>query len=277
VGNVEGEKIAAAIERVARAPKYSQIHIDTIADVVRREAPYAQSTADLERRARLRLHKVMAGYLVTGRPARLLRGLDDAIPAGPDAVRTWCRGVLAAHISSAERLPDLDRFYPAILDLTGPVGSVADLACALNPLTVPWLRQSTAAQYTGYDLNLSYVKICAEFLARTATAATVRHHDVLVAPEEIYADLVLLLKTYHCIEDRAPGAALRLVELIPASFVVVSFPVRTMSGRIAHFTRRHTDELAALAAVRHWDVRRASLANEDLMVIVKKDDRGSHD
>jgi 16S rRNA (guanine(1405)-N(7))-methyltransferase len=275
VSEANEQEITRAIERLARAPKYSQIHIDTITDVVRREAPLAQSAADLERRARLRLHKVVAGYLVTGRPARLLRGLDEAIPAGPQAVSAWCRATLAAHVSSAERLPDLDCFYPAILSLTGPVSSVADLACALNPLTVPWLRQSTAAPYTGYDLNLSYVKICGEFLARTQTAATIQHRDVLVRPAEIRADLALLLKTYHCIEDRAPGAALRLVEQIPASAVAVSFPVRTMSGRLAHFTRRHTDQLTVLAARRRWELRRASLGQEDLVVIVKTGE-GSH-
>lgn len=262
------------IERLRAAPKYRQIHADTIADIVEREVPHATSDADLERRARLKLHKVIAGYLVTARPSRMLRGLDEAAAAGPEALRDWCRGVLARHFSTAERLPDLDRLYPAILDLAGPVASIADLACALNPFTLPWLRAATPATYTGYDLNLSYVELGNTFLGRTDPAATAVHRDVLVRPEEIRADVALLLKTYHCIEGRRPGAALRLVEDLGPARVVISFPVRTMSGRPAPFTPVHLERLADLAARRGWEQRRASLPEEELVVLVKEGSRG---
>jgi hypothetical protein len=49
-----------------------------------------------------------------------------------------------ADLERRARLPDLDRLYPAILELTGPADSIADLACALNPCTVPWLWQTSA-------------------------------------------------------------------------------------------------------------------------------------
>jgi 16S rRNA (guanine(1405)-N(7))-methyltransferase len=258
------------VERLHAAPKYRQIHIDTITDIVSREAAHATSEADLERRARLKLHKVIADYLSTARPARTLRGLDEAAAAGPEALREWCRGVLARHFSSAERLPDLDLLYPAILGLAGPAASIADLACALNPFTVPWLRAATAASYTGYDLNLSYVELGRQFLGRTDPAATVIHRDVLVAPAEIRADVALLLKTYHCIEGRRAGAALALVEDLGAACVVVSFPVRTMSGRPAPFTPAHLDKIAELARRRGWEQRRASLAQEELVAVIKR-------
>jgi 16S rRNA (guanine(1405)-N(7))-methyltransferase len=262
------------IERLRAAPKYRQIHPDTIADIVEQEAAAGTSPAELEHRARLRLHKVIAGYLVTARPARLLRGLDEAVAGGPETTRDWCRGVLARHFSTAERLPGLDRLYPVILGLTGPVASIADLACALNPFTLPWLREASPAAYAGYDLNLTYVQLGTRFLELTDPAATVTHRDVLIRPAEIRADVALLLKTYHCIEDRRPGAALALVEEVGAAQVVVSFPERTMSGRAALFSRVHLDRLSALADRRGWAQRRAVLAGEELIVLVKADGRG---
>jgi 16S rRNA (guanine(1405)-N(7))-methyltransferase len=265
------------VERLRAAPKYRQIHIDTIADIVEHEVAYATSDADVERRARLKLHKIIANYLFIARPSRILRGLDEAAAAGPEALRGWCRTVLACHFSTAERLPDLDRLYPTILDLTGPARSIADLACALNPFTVPWLRAATPAAYTGYDLNLSYVELGSRFLELTDAAATVRHRDVLVRPAEIRADVALLLKTYHCIEDRRSGAALRLVEDLATPYVVVSFPVRTMSGRVAPFTRTHLERLTELARRRGWEQRRAGLAAEELVVLVKGHSHALHD
>jgi 16S rRNA (guanine(1405)-N(7))-methyltransferase len=268
--------ISRTVERLRAAPKYRQIHLDTIIDIVEREAAHGTSDAELERHARLRLHRVMADYLFIARPARLLRGLDEAVAAGPQALRDWCRGVLARHFSTAERLPGLDQLYPAILGLTGPASSIADLACALNPFTIPWLRAATPARYTGYDLNQCYVELSAEFLRLTDPTSAVRHCDVLVRPQEIRADVALLLKTYHCIEDRRSGAALSLVDDLGAAQVVVSFPVRTMSGRIAPFTRRHLERLTELAQRRGWALRRAGLGDEELVVIDKRDDRGQH-
>jgi 16S rRNA (guanine(1405)-N(7))-methyltransferase len=269
------ERTELMVRRISAAPKYAGIHPDTIAHVVRQEAAHAANDADLERLARLRLHKVVAEYLLSARPARLLRGLDAAVADGPDAVRAWCRATLAGHFSTAERLPDLDEFYPALVELTGPPASIADLACALNPFTLPWLRDATDAPYTGYDFNRALVAATDAFAERVDPAARVSHGDVLVMPEPIVADVALLLKTYHCIEDRLSGAGLRLVADAAANRVVVSFPLRAMHGRAAVFTRPHIDALLRLADERGWAVRRGRLSTEEFVVICK--DRGDEE
>lgn len=257
------------VERLLAAPKYRRIHVDTVVDVVRQETEHATSNADLERRARLKLHRITANYLATAPAARVLRGVDEALRAGPAELRDWCRAALAGHFSTAERLPDLDQFYPRVFALTGPATTVADLACALNPLTVPWLRDVTDARYLGYDLNTSYVDIGSAFLARAGLDGEVQHRDVLVQPSKLDADVALLLKTYHCIEDRRPGAALRLVEELAVPRVVVSFPVRGVGGRTARFTRPHIEALVSLARRHGWGLLQDRLATEELVVIVK--------
>jgi len=261
----------AVAERILAAPKYRFVHADTVTDIVRREAAFASDAADLEQRARRKLHKVTADYLLTVRPARALRGLPEAAAAGPDALRAWCRELLSRHFSTAERLPFLDELYPAIFELTGPAASIADLACALNPFTLPWLRDVSQAAYTGHDLNLAYVDLGTQFFELCGLEGTVEHRDVLVAPEQTGADVALLLKIYHCIEDRRPGAALRLVEDVPATRVVVSFPLVTMTGRAIDFRHGHIEQLHALAERRGWLVRGTTFAaNEELVVITKR-------
>ncbi|GAA3275711.1 hypothetical protein GCM10020218_022860 [Dactylosporangium vinaceum] len=260
------------VRRLSAAPKYSGIHPDTIAHVVHQEAAHAANDADLERLARLRLHKVVADYLLTARPGRLLRGLDAAVADGPDAVRAWCRTTLAGHFSTAERLPDLDEFYPAMFELTGPPADIADLACALNPFSLPWLRAATDAPYAGYDFNSALVAATGAFAAQTDPAAQVRQCDVLVTPIE--ADVAILLKTYHCIEDRLAGAGLRLVAEVAARRVVVSFPLKAMHGRAAVFTRPHIDALLRLGDERGWAVRRGRLSTEEFVVLDKESSGG---
>jgi 16S rRNA (guanine(1405)-N(7))-methyltransferase len=248
----------AVTARLAAAPKYRAVHPDTIAEVVRYEVGVLgakASAAAVEQRARARLHKVAALHLLTTRPAALRKAVTEP------------RQILAGHISTAERLPDLDAFYPTVLSLAPPPATIADLACALNPFTLPWLRAVSPAAYTGYDLNADFVALGNAFLA-AYPRCEVRHADVLTtAPER--ADLALLLKTYHCIEDRARGAALALVDRLAARHVVVSFPTRAMNGRSAVFARRHVTELTELAAQRGWPVSRAALPTEEFVVLDK--------
>jgi 16S rRNA (guanine(1405)-N(7))-methyltransferase len=235
---------------------------------VHRESGKASSIADLERRARLKLHRVVAGYLVTGRITHLARGLAYADGREADR-REFCRVMLGAHFSTAERLPDLPAFYPAVFGGLGTVRSVADLACALNPFSMPWLRDVTDAEYTGYDLNLTYVELASAFLGGRYPGCSVVHRDVLVRPDLITADAALVLKTYHNMEDRQPGAGLRLVAELRTPVVVISFPLRTMTGRPAAFTWRLLPDLTSLAADRCWELDRVELPTE-LIIIVRK-------
>jgi 16S rRNA (guanine(1405)-N(7))-methyltransferase len=255
--------------RLGAAAKYRDVHPDTIAAVVRLERAATGDVAELERRSRARLHKVAALHLLTARPA-VLRRPAEYDESDPAAQRLWCRRILAGHISTAERLADLDRFYPTILRLLpAPPETVADIACALNAFTVPWLRDSTDARYTGYDFNASFVAAGNAFLAPHFPDCQVRHADVLTAEPAPAADLALLLKTYHCIENRQRGAGLALVDRLAADHVVVSFPTRAMNGRAALFARRHLTDLTDLAGQRGWRTAGATLPSEDLLLISK--------
>ena len=137
--------------------------------------------------------------------------------------------------------------------------------------TLPWLRDCTDAAYTGYDLNATFVALGNEFLARDYPGCQVVHADVLTMspPPSPAADLALLLKTYHCIEGRQPGAGLRLVDTLAAGHVIVSFPTRAMNGRAATFAQRHVDDLAGLAERRGWRFTQASLPTERFAAISK--------
>jgi len=260
------------IARLLATAKYRPIHPDTIADVVHQEAAHATDKSDLERRSRGKLHKVVGGYLLSGRSARLLRGMDEDALRDPARLREECLSVLGAHFSSAERLPDLARFYPTVFGLTGIPRTIADIACALNPFSLPWLRDVTGACYVGYDLNRTYTELGQTFFARAYPDCDVQYRDVLVEPQAIVADVALLLKTYHSIEDRRAGAGLRLVEDLGTNHVVISFPVKAMHGRIARFPLRHIAELKALAELKGWGFQQAALPTENLVAVTKGSD-----
>jgi 16S rRNA (guanine(1405)-N(7))-methyltransferase len=177
---------------------------------------------------------------------------------------------MAMHLSSAERLDDLDEFYGRLLELVGPVASLADLACAYNPLTLPWLRDRTDAGYVGYDFNATFVDLGRRFAAHVDPTARLVHADVLTAPKCVGEDVALLLKTFHCIEARRRGAGLRLVEELDVRTVVVSLPTRTRSGRSYGFAAGHGRTIEVRAGELGWTIATARLLSEELWAIEKR-------
>lgn len=266
-----GEAADTVVERLQAAPKYRGIHSDTIRDIVQHEAHAARDPRDLERRARIRLHKCVATYLSDVGGGTLVAELErGALGAGSrEDIRAWCHRALATHVSTRERLPDLVELYPRLLDLIGPITAIADLACALNVLTLPWLRERFAGRYVGYDFNLEMVRLGNAFAARVDANARVVHADVLVTPTIVQEDAALLLKTYHCLEIRRAGAGLELLDMIGSPKVVVSLPPRSLSGRPLGFATGHGERLRHHAAETGWTIQELELPTEVFWVITR--------
>lgn len=268
-----GDVVAAVVDRVAAAPKYRAIHPDTVRSIVAAEAAHGGRAAAVEKRARLRLHRAAALFLATASPAELLADLRRAGAEPGFDLRAWCRAAMARHVSTAERLDDLDDLYPAILDLVGgpaAVSSLADVACAYNVLALPWLRDHCAAPYAGYDFNADVVALGREVLAHAGGPGALVHADVVVTPEVVAEEVALLLKTYHCLEARAAGSGLQVVEDLAAPVVVVSLPTKGQGGRAYGFGGGHGARLEARAAELGWTITTARLLSEELWAISKR-------
>lgn len=266
------DAVDVVVDRVCASRKYRSVHPDTVRDIVVGQVACAQDGADLERLARLRLHRAAAYYLSSAAPAALLADLAAGRldGASDDDVRAWCRRAMATHVSAAERLPDLEAFYPTLLQLMGAVSSMADLACALNVLTLPWLREQCPTPYVGYDFNLEVIALGRRFAEIVDGGARMVHADVLVNPAMVAEDAALLLKTYHCLEARERGGGLRLVESLAARVVVVSLPTRTRSGRPLGFRGSPGEQLGRRAGELGWTIRKATLPTEELWAIFKR-------
>jgi 16S rRNA (guanine(1405)-N(7))-methyltransferase len=269
----DDDLVATVVERVAAAPKYRAVHPDTIRSIVAGEARAGGRPADVEKRARLRLHKAVALFLATASPSELLAQLRSAADEPGFDLRSWCRAAMARHVSTAERLDDIDDLYPTILGLMGslaPGTALADVACAYNVLALPWLRDNSEVPYVGYDLNADVVALGREVLARAGGPGELVHTDVLVTPDAVGEEVALLLKTYHCLEARAPGSGLQLVEDLPATLVVVSLPTRGGGGRTYGFGGGHGDRIEARAAAQGWTITTARLLSEEIWAIAKR-------
>jgi 16S rRNA (guanine(1405)-N(7))-methyltransferase len=236
----------AVIAGLRESSKYRNLS----ASVLARTAQWAlarHAGRDALKAAKRKLHQVYAAFCPPGAIARLARLIAELPAPDASAFRAACGEILAGHASTAERLPHLDSLYPRLWELTGPPRSVLDLACGFHPFAMPWMQLPSDAVYLPCDLDERLIEQVNRFLMHVGSPPIARCRDVLGEEFERF-DVVLLLKTFPCLEQQEPDAGLRLLQTLPARVAVVSFPTVSLSGRRKGMRGHYCKVVDSLAA-----------------------------
>lgn len=279
----ETDPIEQIVALVRQGKKYRAVCADTVRRVAVEEwgrrgagAGGKRALKAAVKATRARLHQVYAAYESPVDYARAIRDLEAAFAEGTrEAVRLACRRLLALHASTRERLSILDRFYAELWAQIGVPRVLLDLACGLNPLSVPWMGLPATAVYHGYDIDAERVAFLQRALPLAGLEAHVHLQDLLCAPPREAGDVALLLKSSACLERQQAGATLALLDALRVRHVVVTFPVQSLGqradcagrrpGMAAHYERT----FRAYVADRPWPVARLRFESELVFVVDK--------
>lgn len=253
------KQIAAAV-RVGR--RYQQIAGEAIDTAVAAELVRGRERHAAVKAARNRLHQVAGAFLPAQPPyADWLAQLRPLDPAS-ESWRQAGMEMMEQHASTRERLPILDRFYHEVLAGCGPVQTVLDLACGLNPLAIPWMPLTSPVRYTAYDIYEDMAAFLTGMLALSGIAGEVTARDVTrleVLPE---ADVTLLLKAVPCLDQLDRAAAARLLDRVRSPYVIISFPRGGLGHGPRWDSRIATARLEELVTGKPWRVRRIDFPSE---------------
>jgi 16S rRNA (guanine(1405)-N(7))-methyltransferase len=263
---------AEIVERVRRSARYRDVDAALLNRLAGEELPRARNVDDAVKRVKRRLHQAVGAYRGAAHADRVLDPIRAAWNGdiGDEAFRAACRTALARHASTAERLPHLERFFPSIWDLTGgPPQSLLDLGCGIGPLAVPWMGLPADATYRACDVDRRSLAVVEGFLSLVGQPAEVMASDlVAVGPPPGRVDVAMLLKLVPLLDRQEPSAAQRTLDALDAAHAVVSFPARSLGGRLRGMDatyRRRLDEL--VAGLGTTEVREASVPNELVFVL----------
>jgi 16S rRNA (guanine(1405)-N(7))-methyltransferase len=220
--------------------------------------------------ARKKLHNIVAPYL--GDPdyhatAELLSAARRSGDFGQ--IKAACRQALAAHASTAERLPILDGFYPRLWQVTGKPDSLLDLACGLNPLAFPWMELPCSTRYHAYDLHRPRLALINHFFTLQGLAPLAEQRDILVSPPEIEAPVALFFKEAHRFEQRQRGCNRRFWQALHTHWLLVSLPTSSLSGKHDLVERQRRLVYGTLEGL-DWPVSEVHFGNEIVFCIEKR-------
>jgi len=262
------EPLVAAVRESA---KYRHVCEELIRSLGARELSKRRSLKEAIKATKNVLHQVGGAYQTGAiNYSSALAELQEAVHgADPSVWRQACARIMGHHASTRERLPILDRFYAATLADLAPIRSVLDLACGLNPLSIPWMPLAEGAAYYACDIYGDMIDFLNQYVALARIAGSAQTTDVTRACPNQRVDVALLLKSLPCLEQIESGVGLRLLDSLQADHVLVSFPARSLGGRNRGMVNNYETWFLDLIACKNWDVRWSHFPSETVFLISK--------
>jgi 16S rRNA (guanine(1405)-N(7))-methyltransferase len=262
----------ALIERVKRSRKYRDLDLPEamLLDLLEKEAAKASSTTNLDDRFRAKLHNIIAPYLETidySLEIKRLLGQPELI-ADEKNEKAWAESLLTNHASSSERLPFLTNLYATIWNEVGVPNTVLDLACALDPLGLPWMNLSKTSCYLAYDIHKPRIDFLNTYFQLAHPNAKAYQQDILINPPNTRADVAFFFKEAHRMEKREPGVLTRFFESIHTDVLVVSLPATDLKGHHS-LNGYHNSLIHNAVQAKLWHISEKQVGGELLYFIRK--------
>lgn len=246
---------------VCQSSKYRHVSPDLVQRIGARELEIRRSFKEAVKATKNKLHQVGGAYFETRINYKKALVQLDAAAGDAAAFRAVCRKLMGLHASTRERLPILDDFYATVLAGLAP-RTILDVACGLNPLALPWMSLAAEAEYFACDIYADMVRFVNEFMSITGVRGAAEWRDVISDPPAQPVDLALLLKLLPVLAQVEPAAVSHLLDALNARYLLISFPVASLSGRSKGMVANYEEQFHSWAAGRSWRIQRFSFATE---------------
>ena len=268
---IEKSKVNDLLAKVLSKSKYGRIHAGLIESLIRDELGKRASEKEILKAVAATLHQVGAAYFQ--RPPAYERWLEKLADCPRDVhsaeSKALCAEMMSAHSSTRERLPILEAFFNTTLASLAPVESILDLASGFNPLALAWMPVKPGVQYFGCDIFSDMTDFLNAFYRHMNLPGEFSSCDLTTMQFTRHAQVAFLLKTLPCLEQIEKGIGINLLERIPADYLLISYPVRSLGGRTKGMGKTYETQFNDLAGRMKWNFERFEFESE-LAFLVKK-------
>ena len=246
----------AILEKLLSAKKYADVCPDTLRRVAEEAAQRYKKPKEAEKAAKEALHGITGAFM----DAALIKQARISLENGD------IDGALKLHSSTRERMP-LDGFYDQLFARINIPESVLDIACGLNPVYLASRGIST----TGIDIGGAQIKLINDWAEASGSPARCYIGDALCEgfiPEGSW-DMALVMKLLPVLETQRKGSARRLLEILPVSTAVVTFPTRTLGGRKIGMEQHYREWFESIIP-EDYSIKDRYICNDELVYIIMR-------
>lgn len=259
------------VEAARAGASYRAIDPALVRQVAAQELAKGRKFKEAVKAVRNKLHQVGGAYQEEGIDYARWRARLAQLPAdlSDPSVQAFCRSMMAQHASTRERLPVVERFFSTSLAAISPLSSILDLACGLNFLALPWLPLAPGGAYFGCDIYADLVAFGNEFLVHFGIPGSLQVCNLAESVPQTPAQVTFVLKTIPCLEQLDKSIGARLLDSLPGTQLLVSFPSRSLGGRSKGMAQNYAAHFLELTAGRAWEIQKVEFENE-IAFLVKR-------
>lgn len=263
-------EINKLIQAVQNSHKYRDLELpdEMLRDLINVNLANSKNLSGLKVNFRKSLHNVIAPYLESINYDDEISYLGSAYTdfSVTEDLKAYC---LAKHASTRERILYLDPFFTTIFETIGSPTSILDLACALDPLCLPWLKFAPEASFKAYDINGARVRYLQTFFTLAYPNYQAIQQDILLDTPSEQADCAFFFKEAHRLEKRQPGSTKQLLQRLNVRTIVLSLPAMDLKGHHSlERTHRHLVDKTLEGTDWQQEVR---LVGTELLFFIRKE------
>lgn len=258
-------------DEIAETKKAKFIEQTLIRQVLSRELRNSSNKKEVVKNVKSKLYQVAGAYRNDNMDyASLSEKLADVTPETPDSdLKDICKEIMHTHASTRERTPILDDFYGEIFrDMPRPK-TVCDLACGLNPFTIPWMDLESGFHYEAWDLFSDMKSLIESFFAHRSIDGFAGQTNLLYGLPGGPYDLAFLFKVIPCLEQIDKYGGRHILEQLAFStrYCAVSFPGASLSGKEKGMPKNYEVHFMNIVNQDAWEIRKVKFPSELLFVM----------
>lgn len=268
---IDSASLDELIRQVRLNEKYACMDLDLVRSLGSAELAKRGSLKEAVKTTRNKLHQIGSAFQEKPIPYTAWKTELAALPTDLNSapVQDFLRRCMNAHASTQERLNIHETFFQQALATLGPIHSVLDLACGLNPLNLSWMPLAADFSYSACDIYTDMVDFLNLFFAHFQVHGSAFTCDLTSTLPKQPVQLALLLKTIPCLEQVDKQAGQRLLLGVPAENILVTFPAHSLGGRSKGMIQNYSDHFAQLTAGQPWQITRFDFPGE-LTFLIRK-------
>ncbi len=250
--------------------KYHSILPEVIRNIANQEYLKRNNQKEINKAIRSRLHQIAGAFIERKINYQdWLEKLYVSKNISKEAFINSSLQLMRLHTSTDERIPILRDFYHKIFAEIGPLHSILDLACGLNPLSFPWIPSSENFKYYACDIFLDMINFLNKYFEINMIKGEAFGCDLINTLPKVEVQVTFLLKTIPLLDQTDRSIAKKIITQVNSEFVLVSFPIKSLSGKNVGMENTYKQRFNDILGDHKYKIQSFEFSNE-MVYLIKK-------
>ena len=258
------------INEILTSKKYSGIDKNVIERITLEMSKRYKKSKDIIKAIKNELHIINVSFF-ENESHRLASGLLlNSASADPTHDRLLSEAILSLHTSTDERNGYLKEIYTHFIGkyITHST-SVIDIGCGFNPFALPFYS-NLPCEYCALDINtetIDLINTYFSFFHNEKYSAKIL--DAVIDTPSEPSNMIFLFKILPLLEQQKKGRSIQLLQSLSFDKAVVSFPIKSMSGKNKGMEQFYSTFFEKLIENLYTIIEKKVIGNELFYVITR--------